>query len=185
MKIVVGLGNPGEKYRNTKHNIGFMVIDRLSERHGIRVSKAAYTGLYGYGKIGDAEVMLFKPMTYMNLSGQAVSSVNASLKENNEGLLIVADDLNIPIGSLRLRENGTAGGHNGLRSIIEHMGEEFARLRLGIGAEFIPDDKASFVLADFDAEEAQLLEEEIEKAADCVEVWAQKGAKAAMDRFNK
>jgi len=171
MKIIVGLGNPGLRYRNTRHNVGFMVIKALSETHRIRLGKKGFNGTYGIGRVNRREVMLFKPSTYMNLSGEAVNAVLASKAEDTaKNVLVISDDFNLPLGSIRFREKGTAGGHNGLQSIIDRIGPEFARLRVGIGSA-TTGDTSSYVLAPFPRGERREVKEAIQNASQAVEMW--------------
>jgi peptidyl-tRNA hydrolase, PTH1 family len=183
-KIVVGLGNPGSRYEKTRHNIGWLVLDRLADRTGAagraRSRDAAATVR---GRLGPDELILVKPTTYMNLSGVAVRKVLARERAPLAELLVVVDDMDLPFGKLRLRERGSAGGHNGLRSIIGEMGtESFARLRVGIGR---PREAAiSHVLGDFEHAEQRHLEALLDAAADAVEQWAREGAHRAANRWN-
>lgn len=184
MKIIVGLGNPGLKYKNTRHNIGFLVLKVLSKRHGIPVKKKAFKGLYGIGRIAAQEVMLFEPMTYMNLSGQAVKEAIYAKLECRAGLLVISDDTNLAFGNIRLRSAGSSGGHNGLASIIEEIGPDFARLRVGIKREEKIHDMADYVLSSFSRGEKALLTGVLGKAADAAENWASYDIKAAMSKYN-
>ena len=184
MKIIVGLGNPGLRYRNTRHNAGFLVIDELAKRHRIRVNKKAYGGLCGTGRINGVEILLFKPLTYMNLSGSAVSAVVSEKLQEKEDLLVVSDDIALTLGNIRLRTKGSSGGQNGLRSIIDRLGEDFARLRIGIGTDKEIMDSSSFVLGPFTRKERPLLAEALENAAGCVETWLTEGVLEAMSRYN-
>jgi PTH1 family peptidyl-tRNA hydrolase len=183
-KIVVGLGNPGSRYEKTRHNIGWLVLDRLADRIGAaghtRARDAAATVR---GRLGSEELILVKPTTYMNLSGIAVRKVLARERAPMEDLLIVVDDMDLPFGKLRLRERGSAGGHNGLRSIIGEMGtESFARLRVGIGKPRV--GAVAHVLGDFEHAEQRHLEAILDAAADAVEQWAREGAHRAANRWN-
>ncbi len=184
MKIIVGLGNPGILYKNTRHNIGFMVIDALAKKYRISVKKKLYRGLCGSGRIKGLETVLFKSLTYMNLSGEAVKAVYADRSDKIEDLLVVADDFNLPIGQIRLREKGSSGGHNGLSSIIELLGKDFARLKLGIGVLPEKGDPSSFVLSRFSRKDKKDLKYTIEDAVGCVELWIKEGSKEAMNRYN-
>lgn len=185
MKIIVGLGNPGLRYRNTRHNAGFLVIKALSKKHKIPLRHRGFYGVYGMGRIEGKEVMLFEPRTFMNLSGGPVEAVTEAKLKNREDLLVVVDDINLPFGNLRLRKDGSAGGHNGLKSIIEGIGTDFARLRLGIKPQHeIEGDLARFVLAPFPRRDREALEEMVEKAACCLEIWASKGLEKAMETYN-
>jgi PTH1 family peptidyl-tRNA hydrolase len=184
MKIVVGLGNPGKQYEKTRHNVGWMVLDRLAERAGwtghARARDAAATV---HGRFNGLDLMLVKPTTYMNLSGVAVRKVLARQRAPLNDLLVVTDDFDLPLGKLRLRERGSAGTHNGLRSIIGELGnQDFARLRVGIGE---PSRAAvDHVLSRFGTSERVVLDEVIDAAADSVEDWARLGAARAANKWN-
>lgn len=184
MKIVVGLGNPGKQYEHTRHNVGWMVLDRLAERAGwtghARARDAAATV---HGHYSGLDLMLVKPTTYMNLSGVAVRKVLARQRAPLVELLVVTDDFDLPLGKLRLRERGSAGTHNGLRSIIGELGnQDFARLRVGIGE---PSREArDHVLSRFSNAERPVLDEVIDAAADAVEDWARLGAARAANKWN-
>jgi PTH1 family peptidyl-tRNA hydrolase len=183
-KLVVGLGNPGEQYRKTRHNIGWMVLDRLADRagwsgRGRNKDAAAIVG----GRYRGLDVVLVKPMTFMNDSGIAVRKALAKERAPLTEMLVVVDDFALPFGKLRFREGGGPGGHNGLRSIIGELGSEaFSRLRLGIGA---PDGRfVTHVLTTFEPDERQRLDELLDAAADAVEAWAREGTNKAATRFN-
>ena len=184
MKIIVGLGNPGFRYRNTRHNVGFMALDVLAKRHGLKIKKKGFHGEYGIGRISGQEVALLKPMTFMNLSGESVEALCSSRLETKSDLLVVNDDIDLPFESIRMREKGSSGGHNGLRSIIDRMGSDFARLRIGVMQEEAPVDTASFVLSRFTNEEKSKISGIIECAADCIEAWLDKGVREAMNLYN-
>lgn len=184
MKIIAGLGNPGLRYKNTRHNIGFMVLDEFAGKHGIRIKQKAFHGLCGVGRFDGEEVFLVKPLTFMNLSGEAVDAVCQDRLKNKEDLLVVCDDFNLPLGEIRLREKGSSGGHNGLESIIGIMGEDFARLRVGIGAEVMPVDRSDYVLGPFLRKERPILKEAVIEAVLCVETWISKGSSEAMKACN-
>jgi PTH1 family peptidyl-tRNA hydrolase len=184
MKIVVGLGNPGRQYEETRHNVGWMVLDRLAERAGwtghARARDAAATV---HGRFKGLELMLVKPTTYMNLSGVAVRKVLARQRAPLADMLVVVDDFDLPLGKIRLRERGSAGTHNGLRSIIGELGNPgFARLRVGIGQ---PSREAKdHVLSRFTPTEKRVLDETIDAAADAVEDWARLGPSRAANKWN-
>ncbi len=184
MKIIIGLGNPGLRYRNTRHNVGFFVIRTLAKRHGINIRKKGFGGRRGTGRIGGREVMLFEPLTYMNLSGEAVKAVCSSRLGDREDLLVISDDVNLPLGSIRLRQKGSAGGHNGLQSIIDLWGPDFARLRVGIGREGAMADMTGYVLSSFPRGERAALEKAVQAASDCAEIWLKEGVKTAMSSCN-
>jgi PTH1 family peptidyl-tRNA hydrolase len=183
-KIVVGLGNPGARYEKTRHNIGWLVLDRMADRLGSggRV-KSRDAAASVRGRLGAEELILVKPMTYMNLSGVAVRKVLARERVAMADVLVVVDDMALPFGRLRLRERGSAGGHNGLRSIIGEMGtEDFARLRVGIGKP--AGGAVEHVLGDFEHAEQGHLEALLDAAVDAVEAWAREGAHRAANRWN-
>lgn len=184
MKIVVGLGNPGKQYEQTRHNVGWMVLDRVAERAGwtghARARDAAATV---HGRYNGLDLMLVKPTTYMNLSGLAVRKVLARQRAPLADLLVVVDDFDLPLGRIRLRAEGSAGTHNGLRSVVGEMGsQKFARLRVGIGE---PSRAAiDHVLTRFGADERRMLEQVVDAAADAVEDWARDGAARAANKWN-
>ena len=184
MKIVVGLGNPGERYAKTRHNIGWMVMDRLADRAGwVGKGRERDASRIAQGRLHGLDLTLAKPLTFMNESGLAVRKI---LKRENAplgDLLVVADDFALPFGKLRFREGGGPGGHNGLGSIIDELGtEKFSRLRIGIGE---PDRNAiDHVLSTFAPDERQRLDELLDEAADAVEAWAREGTNKAANRFN-
>ena len=183
-KIVVGLGNPGEPYRQTRHNVGWMVLDRLADRAGwdVRGRSKDASSVVG-GRFRGLDVLLVKPQTFMNESGLAVRKVLARERAPLTEMLVVVDDFALPFGKLRFREGGGPGGHNGLRSIIGELGSEaFSRLRVGIGA---PNDRfIDHVLTKFEVDERQRLDELLDAAADAVEAWAREGTNKAANRFN-
>jgi PTH1 family peptidyl-tRNA hydrolase len=183
-KVVVGLGNPGSRYEKTRHNIGWMVLDRLADRHGASGSvKAKDAAATARGRLGDDELILVKPTTYMNESGIAMRKVLARERAPMADVLVVVDDMDLPFGRMRMKARGSAGGHNGLRSIIGEMGtDSFARLRVGIGAP--ARDAISHVLGDFAHAEQQHLDLILDAAADAVELWATDGAEATANRWN-
>jgi peptidyl-tRNA hydrolase, PTH1 family len=183
-KIVVGLGNPGSRYEKTRHNIGWMVLDRLADRSGVSGrAKARDAAATVRGRLDDDELILVKPMTFMNESGVAVRKALARESAPLTDVLIVVDDMALPFGRLRMKARGSAGGHNGLRSIIAELGtESFARLRVGIGA---PQGAAvQHVLGDFEHAEQRHLELVLDAAADAVELWAREGPAAVANRWN-
>ncbi|MFA5794990.1 MAG: aminoacyl-tRNA hydrolase [Candidatus Brocadiia bacterium] len=186
MKIIIGLGNPGEKYERTRHNLGFRVIDFLAEQNNIGLAKSRYHRSYtGKGNIGDEKVMLVKPATYMNLSGEAVQRLFADTGEALENFLIICDDFQLPHGAMRMRRQGSSGGHNGLESIIQLLGDEkFPRLRIGLGAPVGVEHKR-FVLSNFTRAEEKQNKEVIETVAQAVDCWVKDGIEKAMTSFNK
>ena len=187
MYLIVGLGNPGMKYDATKHNMGFKVIDELVDTYRIPSSGTSLKGMYGKGMIGAEKVILIKPMTYMNNSGECVRAfVDYYKVDPGEELIVIYDDITLEPGNIRVRKKGSAGGHNGIKSIIAHLGtEKFKRIRVGVGEKPKNWDLADFVLSPFKPEEKDAVREGIEKAAKAVEVILTDGADAAMNRYNK
>ena len=184
MKLVVGLGNPGRKYDATRHNVGFDVVNLLACRHHVEWESAPAEALIA--KWRAASVLFAKPLTFMNLSGQAVGDLLRFFKVDLADLIVIVDDVNLEVGRLRARPNGSAGGHNGLKSIIELMGsEEFARLRVGVGRGDARRDLADHVLARFDPNEREDVAEMVGRAADAVELFTTDGIGQVMNRFNR
>jgi len=187
VKLIVGLGNPGREYRDTRHNVGFMVVDEIARRHGIDwtsgPSQLAETLIAK--RFGDEPVMVAKPLTYMNNSGDAVAGLVRYFDVNHDDLIVVVDEAALPFGRLRARARGSAGGHNGLKSIIERLGTtEFSRLRLGVGRGDGRRDLADHVLARFERGEQADLETLITRAADAAEMFAAEGISKVMNAFN-
>jgi len=185
MKLIVGLGNPGKKYDATRHNVGFMVADRLAEQMGGNFTeKTRHRALVAEGFLAGEKVVLAKPLTFMNASGEAVRSLMDFYRLDPEDLLVLVDDMALAAGRLRIRPGGSAGGQNGMKDIIRHLGtQEFARLRVGIGKP-PHEDAIRHVLGGFSNEEWTLVKEAIEKAAEAVPVWIREGTQMAMNRFN-
>lgn len=183
--LIVGLGNPGREYRENRHNIGFMLIDRLSVRLDARMRRMQSKALLGSVSYQDAKVILAKPQTFMNLSGQAVQGLCHFYKLPLSNLIVVHDDLDLPFGTLRLRPGGGAGGQKGIKSTIERLGTpDFPRLRLGIGRPPGRMDAAAYVLQDFAKGDEQMLSETLDRAADAVLTFIEKGLDRAMNEFN-
>ncbi len=186
MYIIVGLGNPGKEYHRTRHNVGFDVIDVLSEKLGIALNKSAMHGLIGEGFVGGEKIVLVKPQTFMNLSGQCVSELVSWYKIDMDRLLVVYDDIDLPLGKLRLRKSGSAGTHNGMRSIIGLLGREnFPRLRVGVGKKPEGWDLADWVLSHYQSEEDRKIQfDAFLRAADTVQELIQNGMDSAMRTAN-
>ena len=182
--LIVGLGNPGREYRQNRHNIGFMCIDELAKTHGIQIGKARSRALMGEGQIAQTPVILVKPQTYMNNSGPAVQQLVRYFKIPLTHLLVVYDELDLPLGTLRLRQKGSAGGHNGMRSIIQHVGDDFPRLRLGIGRPPGQMPAAAYVLQNFNVSEQLTVDILLKEAASAVETFLSHGIQLAMSRHN-
>lgn len=186
MRIIVGLGNPGRKYEWTPHNLGFQVIDLLAGRWNIRVTRPEAKALIGLGRIGSEEVVLAKPQTYMNDSGQAVADLLERNEADSKELIVVSDEVAFPWGMIRIRERGSAGGHNGLKSVIGALGtDEFLRVRLGIRPKFPIPDLATYDLAPMGKDVRKIAEEMIAEAGDAVEMILSDGASRAMSKFNR
>lgn len=183
MKLIVGLGNPGKKYEGTRHNMGFMAIDLFSDMTGIDIDKEVFSGLLGRGKFLDEDVLLFKPTTFMNLSGTAVSQVVHYFKIDINDIIVVFDDMALTPGNIRLRLNGSSGGHKGIQNIIDQLGtKEIKRIRIGIGEPTY--DTVDFVLSKPGKEEAPLIEEAIDNAANALKEAIRSGFDRAMNRYN-
>ena len=184
--LVVGLGNVGEKYEGTRHNVGFQVLDELAERAGVPVQRLKFRALTNTARLGGTQVLLMKPVTYMNLSGEAVGPASSFYKIPPERILILSDDVALPVGKLRLRRGGSAGGHNGLKSIIQHLGtDQFPRLKIGVGEKPHPDyDMADWVLGKFSGEDRKAMDAAVQRGADAVECLLEQGIDKAMGRYN-
>ncbi len=186
MKVIVGLGNPGVRYEGTRHNIGFQVVDRLAEINHIIISTKRFKSLYGTGRIDTEKVILVKPMTFMNRSGEAVGNTINFFHVGIEDLIVAHDDLDLSFGRLRFKRRGGDGGHQGVRSIIESIGENsFLRLKVGIGRPPQGMDPAEFVLTSFDETEQSQLEGVLSRAAESLQVVLLKGVEAAMNEYQK
>jgi PTH1 family peptidyl-tRNA hydrolase len=185
MNLVVGLGNPGRKYQGTRHNIGYEVVDRLAERFGPADFRRQFNGRLAMVEIGRDRVLLLKPETYMNLSGECVQPAAAFYRIELPNLLVICDDLNLPVGTLRIRPRGSDGGQKGLRNIAQQLAStEYARMRLGIGKNPPDRDAADYVLDRFAAEERPIIGEAVANAVDAVAVWCELGIETCMSRFN-
>jgi PTH1 family peptidyl-tRNA hydrolase len=185
MKIIAGLGNPDSKYDQTRHNIGFSVIDRIADRNNISMDISKHKGICGKGTISGEKVILVKPQTYMNLSGECLREVVDFYKADVSDVIVIFDDICLDVGKLRIRAKGSAGGHNGIKSIIAHLkSEEFARIKCGVGDKPKGYDLADYVLGHFNKEELPLIEQERDRAAMACECIIQEGIDAAMNKFN-
>ena len=183
--MVAGLGNPGDRYMRTRHNLGFRAVETLARRRGARWGKPARGLVSTRLEIGGNSVLMVEPLTYMNLSGDALAPLVAKETLPHNRVLVVCDDFALPLGSVRLRKAGTDGGHNGLASIIDRLGTlDFPRLRLGVGPVPARVDPAEFVLAEFLPEEEALVDEMLATAADCIDAWIMDGVDKTMSRFN-
>ena len=186
MKIIIGLGNKGLKYTQTRHNIGFEVIELLAYRHNIPMNQNKFKGIIGQGIIGGEKVLLVMPLTYMNLSGECVRAVLDFYKLGSEDIMVIYDDLSMDLGALRIRDKGSAGGHNGIKNIINHLGHDaFLRLKVGVGPQ-PPNVKAEhFVLDRFNKSEINTMTESIEHTANAIEAILSKGISYGMNNYNK
>lgn len=184
--LIVFLGNPGTKYEGTRHNAGFMTADAMAKRLGVTINRLRFHALTAQCTIGGENVLLMKPQTYMNLSGEAVGEAARFYKIPSEHILVVSDEMALPIGKLRIRKKGSAGGHNGLKNIIAHLGtEEFPRIRLGVGAPPHPDyDVKDWVLSTFKNQDAADMADAAARAAEAAECYIAEGAERAMNKFN-
>ncbi|MGN6185280.1 MAG: aminoacyl-tRNA hydrolase [Thermoanaerobaculia bacterium] len=185
MKLIVGLGNPGTEYERTRHNVGWMVLDAFAKKFRIELNKHEKSAMTGTGRVAGGSVMLAKPLTYMNLSGDAVRLLMNAYLDSPQDLIIVYDDIDLPLGKLRIRQNGSAGTHNGMRSIISEIRtENFPRLRVGIGG---PGDAKlrDHVLDEFNGEEQPVVERAIERSVDALVLFARGDLKRAMNSFNR
>ena len=186
MYLIAGLGNPTREYEKTRHNVGFETIDILADKAGTTVTEKTHKALYGKGYIGGQKVILAKPQTYMNLSGESIREIADFYKIEPENIIILCDDINLSEGQLRIRLKGSAGGHNGLKNIISHLGtQEFPRIRIGVGEKPRGMDLADYVLGRFPKEQQAVMEEAYRDAADAACMMIEEGADAAMNHYNR
>lgn len=186
MKLIVGLGNPGKQYEKTRHNIGFEVIDELSDKLAIPLNQSKFKGLYGMGFHKGVKVVLLKPLTYMNLSGESIRAVMDYYQIELEDLTVIYDDLDLPVGKIRLRQKGSAGGHNGIKSTIAHLGtQEFNRIRIGIDRPKNGMKVPDYVLGRFLEEELTFTKEAVTKSTNACEAWLEKPFLQVMNEFNQ
>lgn len=185
MKLIVGLGNPGKAYEETRHNIGFKVIDLLAKKWNAPLTQSKFKGMYSIIHRPEGKVMLLKPLTYMNLSGESVGALMDYYDIAIEDLVVIYDDLDLPAGQLRLRQKGSAGGHNGIKSLIHHLGtQEFNRMRIGISRPPAGMKVPDYVLAKFSKEESPEVGDAVEKSAAACELWLSKPYLEVMNEFN-
>ena len=185
MKLIIGLGNPGRKYENTRHNIGFKVARAIADKYNIRLNTKAFNSFIGKGRIFCEDAMIALPQTYMNNSGEAVRMMYLRKKMEPSDVLVICDDVNLESGIIRIRPSGSSGGHKGLESIIEHLeSRDFARLRIGIGKDTGNPDLSGYVLSAFKKDEAKVLDSAVGSAIECCEAWIKEGAECAANRFN-
>lgn len=184
IKLIVGLGNPGTRYARNRHNVGFMIVEEFADSHSLDFKRKKFNAQIAEGKIADARTMIAKPQTFMNASGEAVAKLFKYYKVEPHDLIVIYDDLDLPLGKLRLRADGSAGGHHGMESIIARIGtSDFPRLRIGIGRPD-PDADVDHVLSDFDRQERAIMDETIERAVEAIEAWLENGITVAMNKFN-
>lgn len=183
MFLIVGLGNPGSQYENTRHNIGFKVVDNIAKEYNIALNRQKFKGVCGEGFINGEKVILLKPTTYMNLSGESIREVVEFYKLSSDNVLVIYDDISLDVGRLRIREKGSAGGHNGIKSIIAHLGTDiFPRIKVGVGQ---PDvDLVNYVLGKFSKEEMEVLNESIDASTKAVRDIINNDVKTAMNIYN-
>ena len=186
MILIVGLGNPGREYANTRHNIGFRAIDQLSQQYSIPLNQKKHKAIYGSGYIEGQKVILAQPQTYMNLSGESVRELVDFYKIEPEDVIVIFDDISLPVGQLRLRKKGSAGGHNGIKNIIAHLGsQDFPRIKIGVGEKPAGWDLKDHVLGAFSKEDEPLVKESIENAADACKIMLTDGIESAMNIYNQ
>lgn len=185
MYLIVGLGNPEEKYSNTRHNMGFDVINALSKEYNIKVSKSKFDAFYGMGEIDDKKVILVKPQTFMNASGESIIKFKKFYKFSNKNIIVIYDDMDLNIGDIRLKAKGGPGTHNGMKSVVKNLNtEEFIRVRVGIGTPKYKDDMVNYVLEQIPRIEREILDKSIIKARDSIIEILENGIDRAMNKFN-
>ena len=187
MVIIAGLGNPTKEYENTRHNIGFMAIDALADKYNIHVMDCKHKALIGKGIIGGTKVILAKPLTYMNLSGEAIRAIVDYYKvDPTSEWIVIYDDISLDVGQLRIRKKGSAGGHNGIKNIIAHLGDDtFLRIKIGVGEKPKGYDLADYVLENFSKEDLEVMRESLEKVDGAVNLMLEDKVDAAMNEYNK
>ena len=184
--LLVCLGNPGKEYETTRHNVGFMAADELARRENVKINKLRYRALTGDVQLGAQRVLVLKPQTYMNLSGEAVKLAGGFYKIPPDHVLVISDDVALPLGKLRIRAGGSAGGHNGLKNIIAHLGtDQFPRIRVGVGAPAHPEhEMIDWVIGHFTAQEKKAVDEAVGRAVDAAACIIEKGVSEAQNRYN-
>ena len=186
MKLIAGLGNPGPEYVLTPHNLGFMAVDRVAEQHSMEISRPEANALTAHLRMNGADVLLVKPLTFMNLSGVSVRRLMERYELSPPDLTVLVDEADLPFGTLRIRKQGSAGGHNGLKSIIGALGsDEFVRVRMGVQPDHPVSDRAAHVLSPFRRSQLETVAEMVDRAAEAVEVIVREGVERAMNRFNR
>lgn len=185
MYIVAGLGNPGKKYEGTRHNVGFEVLDYLADKYSVKLNKIKYKSLYNEINLDGEKVILLKPQTYMNRSGEAVLEVAQFYKVPLENIIVVQDDIDIKFASLKIKKKGSGGSHNGLKSVIALLGrDDFPRVKIGVGKAESGEDLADFVLGRFKPDERSVMEDLVKKAGDSIECLIKEGVDSAMNKYN-
>ena len=185
MYLIVGLGNPEDKYSNTRHNMGFDVINELSKESDIKVSKSKFDAFYGMGEINGKKVILLKPQTYMNLSGESIIKFKKFYKISNKDIIVIYDDIDLKLGDIRLKAKGSAGSHNGMKSVVQNLNtEDFPRIRIGIGSPENKEDMINYVIGQIPKREREILDKSILKAKDSIIEILQNGIDIAMNKFN-
>lgn len=185
MRVIVGLGNPGKRYENTRHNIGYRVVSKLAEKHSLKFIKASSNYLLSKGKL-EEEFYLLLPLTYMNLSGRAIKEFKNSNEFQLDNLLVICDDINLPLGKLRLRSKGSHGGHNGLLSVISELDStNFPRLRIGIGKNFKQSEQVDYVLSDFSSDELNVIDKAIDTSVEICDKFILGGFKSAVEYYSQ
>lgn len=185
MKLIVGLGNPGPKYRNTRHNLGFMVLDALAEVLGVSLEREKHQGLFAEALLAGEKVLLLKPMTFMNRSGDCVAPFARQKAHEPQNVLVIVDDIHLPLGRIRMRPAGSAGGHNGLKSLIERLGsDQFPRLRMGVGSSDPSQPLPDHVLGTFRPDEYDTVNDMLKRAVNAAGRWIEAGPVTVMNEFN-
>jgi peptidyl-tRNA hydrolase, PTH1 family len=185
MKLIIGLGNPGKQYEQTRHNVGFMVIDKLSKELSIPLDRHKFNGIYGIGHISGEKIILLKPLTYMNLSGECIRPLMDYYEINDDEIVVIYDDLDLPVGKIRLRAKGSAGGHNGIKSMISHLAsQEFNRIRVGVDRPNNGMKISDYVLGQFTKEEEQGIQEAIDRSVNACEKWLSTSFIQVMNEYN-
>ncbi|GAA0726062.1 aminoacyl-tRNA hydrolase [Clostridium malenominatum] len=183
MFLIVGLGNPGKEYANTRHNVGFDAVDLIANRYNVDINRLKFRGMYGEGNIGGNKVILLKPTTFMNLSGESVREVVNFYKIKNENIIVLYDDVDLEVGRIRIRAKGSSGGHNGIKSIIYHLGtEDFPRIKIGVGKA--ERDMVNHVLGRFSKEDREIVDKCIKVCTDATETIIKDNAESAMNKYN-
>ena len=186
MQIIVGLGNPGKEYEHTRHNAGFDALDRLADKHGITIKTKKFQALIGDGTINGKRVILMKPQTFMNLSGNAVREIANFYNLTSDDFIVIYDDIDLDVGSIRVRAKGSAGGHNGIKSIIANLGDDkFNRVRVGVGAKKENSDLVDHVLGQMSKTDRKEFEDALDKAVAAVEETLENGIMSAMNKYNE